>query len=213
VEDVHETALHEDAPAMSYYPMAFTGRLDGDMTAVQPSMRYVVRGPNAAALTTGVREVINDLDSGLPISGVATLETLVSGARAQRAFVMVLLMAAAAFALLLTVVGLYGVIAYMVSRRRREFAVRMAVGAQAGDIRRLVLAEAGALALGGAALGGGAAAALTRQLQALLFETSPLEPAVLAAVAVLLVAICLLASWLPVRRATRVDPMVALRVD
>ena len=213
VEDVHETALHEDPPAMSYYPMAFTGRLDGDMTAVQPAMRYVIRAPNAAALTGGVREVVNDLDPGLPITGVATLETLVAGARAQRAFVMVLLMAAAAFALLLTVVGLYGVIAYMVTRRRREFAVRMAVGAQAGDIRRLVLVEAGGLALAGAALGSGVAAALTRQLQALLFETSPLEPTVLAAVAALLAAICLVASWLPARRATRVDPMAALRVD
>ena len=212
VEDVHETALHEDPPAMSYYPMAFTS-FYGDMSFVQPSMRYVIRGPNAAALTAGVREVVNDLDPGLPIAGVATLEALVAGARAQRAFVMVLLMAAAAFALLLTVVGLYGVIAYMVTRRRREFAVRLAVGAQAGDIRRLVLAEAGGLVLAGAGLGAGAAAALTRLLQALLFETSPLEPTVFAAVAALLAAICLLASWLPARRATRVDPMAALRID
>ena len=94
-----------------------------------------------------------------------------------------------------------------------RIAVRMAVGAQAGDIRRLVLAEAGGLALAGAALGAGTAVALTRQLQAVLFETSPLEPAVFAAVAALLAATCLLASWLPARRATRVDPMAALRVE
>ncbi len=212
VEDVHETALHDDPPAMSYYPMSFTDG-DGDMNFVPPSMRYVLRGANATALTAGVREIVHGLSPGLPIAGAATLETLAAGARAQRAFVMVLLMVAAAFALLLAVVGLYGVIAYMVTRRRREIAVRMAVGAQTGDIRRLVLAEAGGLALAGAALGTGAAAALTRQLQALLFETRPLEPAVFAAVAALLAAICLLASWLPARRAIRVDPMAALRVE
>ena len=213
VEDVHGRTLHEAPPAMSYYPMAFTGRLDGGLTFVTPFMRYVLRGPNTAALTAGVREVVQSLDPGLPISGVATLETLVAGARAQRAFIMVLLLVAAAFALLLGAVGLYGVIAYMVTRRQREIAVRMAVGAQAGDIRRLVLAEAGGLALAGAALGAGTAVALTRQLQAVLFETSPLEPAVFAAVAALLAATCLLASWLPARRATRVDPMAALRVE
>ena len=213
VEDVHETALHEAPPAMGYYPLAYPLRFPDAGGAVQPSMRYVVRGPNAAALTAGVREVVRSLDRGLPISDVSTLEALVDRARAQRAFVMVLLMVAAVFALLLAAIGLYGVIAYMVTRRRREIAVRMAVGAQVGDIRRLVLKEAGGLALAGAALGAGAAAALTRQLQALLFETSPFEPPVFAAVAALLVAICLFASWLPARRATHIDPMSALRVE
>ena len=216
VEDVHEEALHDDPPAMGYYPMAFAG-YDGEtvqpMAGVPWSMRYVIRGPSAAALTAGVREVVRSLDRGLPISDVSTLEALVARARAQRAFVMVLLMAAAAFALLLAAVGLYGVIAYMVTRRRREIAVRMAVGAQPADIRRLVLTEAGGLALAGAVLGAGAATALTRQLRALLFETSPLEPTVFAAVAALLAATCLVASWLPARRAARVDPMTALRVE
>ena len=103
--------------------------------------------------------------------------------------------------------------AYLVTRRRREIAVRMAVGARVTDIRRLVLMEAAGLALGGAALGAGAAMALTRQLRALLFETSPLQPEVFAAVAALLAATCLLASWLPARRATHIDPMAALRVE
>ena len=126
---------------------------------------------------------------------------------------MILLIVAAAFSLLLGAVGLYGVIAYMVTRRRREIAIRMAVGAEVAAIRRLVLAEAGGLALAGAALGSGAAMAVTRQLQALLFETSPLEPAVFATVAAVLAATCLLASWLPARRATNIDPMAALRPE
>jgi len=89
----------------------------------------------------------------------------------------------------------------------------MAVGAQTTDVRRLVLTEASALALLGAALGIGSAVVLTRRLQALLFETSPLDPLVFVAVSILLIGICLLASWLPARRATRLDPLTALRAE
>ena len=126
---------------------------------------------------------------------------------------MVLLVIAAGLALLLGSVGLYGVVSYTVAQRRREIAIRMAVGARAADVGRLVLTEAGGLALIGAALGVGAAVALTRRLQALLFETSPLDPTVFLGVSTILVAVCLLASWLPARRAARVDPMHALRVE
>lgn len=212
VEDVHEAALHDAPPAMAFYPMAFTG-VGGESFDDGRFMRYVARGPNAATLTAGVREVVRDLDPGLPISDVATLQALVARARAPQAFVMVLLLVAASGALLLGTVGLYGVIAYLVTRRRREIAVRMAVGARVADIHLLVLTEAIGLALGGAALGAGAAIALTRQLRALLFETSPLQPEVFAAVAALIAATCLLASWLPARRAARIDPMASLRVE
>ena len=128
---------------------------------------------------------------------------------------MVLLAVASGLALLVGAVGLYGVVSYMVTQRRREIAIRMAVGAQVGDVRRLVLAEAGGLALVGVALGVGAALALTRQLRAILFETSPLDPGVFVGVSVFLflVSVCLLASWVPVRRAARVAPVVALRVS
>ena len=100
---------------------------------------------------------------------------------------------------------LYGVVSYTVARRRREIAIRMAVGAQVSDVRRLVLLEAGGLLGIGSALGIGAALALTRQLQAILFETSPLDPAVFGGVSALLVSICLLASWLPARRAAQFE--------
>ena len=212
VEDVHETTLHDDPPPMAFYPMAFTAA-DEEQFYVPRFMRYVVRGSNPTALTAGLRDVVRDLDPGLPISDVSTLDALVARARAPQAFVMVLLLVAAGGALLLGTVGLYGVIAYLVTQRRREIAVRMAVGARVADIRRLVLTEAAGLALGGATVGAGAAIALTHQLRALLFETSPLQPAVFAAVAVLLATTCLLASWLPTRRATRIDPMASLRVE
>ena len=126
---------------------------------------------------------------------------------------MALLAVSAGLALLLGSVGLYGVVSYMVAQRRREIAVRMAVGAQVTDVRRLVLTEAGALALLGAVLGIAAAVVLTRRLQALLFETSPLDPVVFAAVSTLLIGVCLLASWLPARRAARIDPCTALRAE
>ncbi len=209
VDDVHEVALHEDPPAMVYYPIP--GVTAG--VAVPPVMRYVVRAPNAAALAGAVRETVRGLDRTLPIAGIETLENLVGRARGERAFVMVLLVIAAALALLLGLIGLYGVVSYMVAQRRREIAIRMAVGAQVTDVRRLVLVEAGWMALAGVVLGVVSAVALTRRLQALLFETGPLDPVVFGAVSALLAAICLLASWLPARRAARIDPMTVLRAE
>ena len=101
----------------------------------------------------------------------------------------------------------------MIAQRRREIAIRMAVGAQVADVRRLVLLEAGWMTLLGVALGIGAALLLTPRLQALLFETSPLDPVVFLAVSALLATVSLLASWLPARRAARIDPMTALRAE
>ncbi len=101
----------------------------------------------------------------------------------------------------------------MIAQRRREIAIRMAVGAQVADVRRLVLLEAGWMTLLGVALGIGAALLLRPRLQALLFETSPLDPVVFLAVSALLATVSLLASWLPARRAARIDPMTALRAE
>ena len=209
VADVHEINLHEEPPEMAYYPLPGVMRGEG----VPAAMRYVIRGPNAAALSGAVREAVRGIDPTLPIAEIETLETLVGRARGTRAFVMTLLAVSAALALLLGSVGLYGVVSYMVAQRRREIAIRMAVGAQVAAVHRLVLTEAGALALVGAALGVGSAVVLTRRLQALLFETSPLDPFVFAAVSTLLVGVCLLASWLPARRAARLDPVTALRAE
>ena len=209
VDDVHEIALHEDPPEMAYYPLP--GVIGGE--SVPAMMRYLVRAPNAAALSGAAREAVRGLDPTLPIAGLETLETRVRRARGERAFVMVLLAVAAGLALLLGSVGLYGVVSYMVAQRRREIAIRMAVGAQVADVQRLVLTEAGVLAVVGAALGVGSAVVLTRRIRALLFETSPLDPVVFVAVSMLLIGVCLLASWLPARRAARLDPVTALRAE
>ena len=209
VDDVRERALHEDPPAMVYYPIP--GVVAG--VEVPPVMRYAVRAPDAAALAGAVREAVRGLDRTLPIADVETLETLAGRARGERAFVMVLLVVAAALALLLGSIGLYGVVSCTVAQRRREIAIRMAVGAQVTHVRRLVLAEAGWMALLGVAAGAASAAVLTRRLRALLFETTPLDPLVFGTVSALLAAICLLASWLPARRAAGLDPVTILRAE
>ena len=206
VDDVHEIDLHEDPPELVYYPLFMT-------EDVPLSMAYVVRAAAAETLVTGAREAVRGLDPNLPVSDIATMETIVRESRSERAFVMVLLIAAATAALLLGAIGLYGVISYMVAQRRKEIAIRMAIGAHMSNIRRLVLGEAVWLAFAGCLLGLGLAFAMTRRLQALLFETSPLDPAVLGSVSVALVAVCLLASWLPARRAACTEPMTALRLE
>ncbi len=209
VDDVHEIALHEDPPQMAYYPLP--GITGGE--SVPASMSFIVRAPNAAALAGAVRETVRGLDPTLPLAEVETLETLVGRARGEQGFVMALLAVSAGLALLLGSVGLYGVVSCMVAQRGREIAIRMAVGAQVADVRRLVLTEAGGLALLGAVLGIAAAVALTRRLESLLFETSPLDPLVFVAVSTLLIGVCLLASWLPARRAARINPLTALRAE
>lgn len=207
VDDVHELALDGDPPPMAYYPLAVANAGGGD---VPWRMGYVVRTANAESFTGAAARTVRELDARLPISDVATLETLAAQARAGREFVMILLVIAAGSTLLLGAVGLYGVVSCSIAQRRREIAVRVAVGAQARDVRRLVLAEAGWMVLAGMAPGIGAAVLLARRFQVILFETDPFDPVVFAAVPAVLAAACLLASWLPARRAARVDPVAAL---
>jgi predicted permease len=210
VDDVHQQSLHDPPPEIAYYPLA---NRFGDTLRVPPAMSFVVRADNTAMVAAPAQAAVRALDPGLPVSAIDTLDALVRRASAQRAFVMILLLVASAFALLLGAIGLYGVFSYVVAQRAREIAIRMAVGAQLMDIRRLVLVEAGWMTVFGVALGVGAASALTRRLQALLFETSPLDPVVFGGVAVMLGLVSLLASWLPARRAARVEPAMALRAE
>ena len=210
VDDVYERGFNEDPPEMTYYPWISP---IGNREPVSASMRFVLRAPDAAGLAGAVREVVGAIDPNLPVSNVETLETLIARSQQERVFVMVLLITAAALALLLGAVGLYGVIAYTVAQRRRELAIRLAIGAQASEVSRLVVTEAAWMAAAGVAVGIAAAVALTRRMQALLYETSPVDPVVFVGVSAALIAVCLLASWFPARRGARIDPMGALRVE
>ena len=141
------------------------------------------------------------------------MENIVSEFVAPRRLTMLISGLFAALALLLAMVGLYGVISYSVAQRSHEFGIRMALGAAKGDILRLIIAQGFRLAFAGIIVGMAGALALTRVLSSLLFGITPNDPVTFGAVAILLVAVALLACYIPARRATKVDPMVALRYE
>ncbi|HZW73421.1 MAG TPA: FtsX-like permease family protein [Caldimonas sp.] len=149
----------------------------------------------------------------MPVYDVAGLPALVRKSAAQRRFVMQLLAGFAGVAVLLAAVGLYGVVAYGVAQRTREVGVRVALGAQSGDVLRLVFASGFWLVALGVAAGIGASLAATRYLGSLVFGVSPNDPSTFAAAAALLTLVALLAHWVPVRRALRSDPAIALRTE
>jgi predicted permease len=164
-------------------------------------------------LTEEVRQAIWKVDSDQPMWKIRTVEFLVSRSMADRRFLMVLMGIFASLALLLTIIGLYGVISYLVNQRTQEIGIRMALGAQVGDILRLVLKQGMVLVLTGVALGLAAAWLLTRLMSRLLYQVSATDPLTFAAIALLLIIVALLACYVPARRATKVDPLVALRYE
>jgi len=177
-------------------------------------MLLVVRTTtDPGALTGPVRQTIHALDPDVPLHKVATMRQLVSASVAQRSFTLLLIAVFAAVALLMAAIGLYGVMAYSVTQRTREIGIRVALGAQGADVLRLVVGRGLRLVALGVALGVMAALALTRLMKKLLFEVSATDPVTFAGVAALLALVALLACWIPARRAARVDPMVALRVE
>jgi putative ABC transport system permease protein len=177
-------------------------------------LSLVVRTSNEPmALAPLLRTAVAGVDAHVPVSEIRTAETIVSSSVAGARFTMLLLAAFAAVALVLAAVGIYGVISYAVGRRTREIGVRVALGAPGGEVLRMVLRQALELAGIGAAIGVAAAFATTRVLQSLLFGVSATDPLILLTVPLLLVGVALLASYVPARRATKVDPMMALRAE
>ena len=166
----------------------------------------------ALALESMGRE-LRTIDSDVPISMVKPLEQIVTASVASRRFNLVLLATFAGSALLLAGVGIYGVIAFLVATRTREIGVRMALGARRADVMRLVLGHGLKLVLAGVAVGWIGALIAARGLTSLLFATAPTDPLTYAGVATLLTLVALLASYIPARRATKVDPVQALRTE
>jgi predicted permease len=164
-------------------------------------------------LAPALRSIVRDLDPALPLFGVETLDETLSNTLGQRRFTMIVLGVFAMVALLLSVVGVHGVLNYAVAQRTRELGIRMALGAEPRELRGLVLGQGAWLAAAGLALGALGALALARLLRTLLYGVGTSDPATFAAVAVLLGTVALLASWLPARRAARLDPVAALRSE
>jgi putative ABC transport system permease protein len=184
-----------------------------DMYFPAPGANYlVIRGSgNIAALAPSVRAAIRAIDPELPVSDVRTLGDVVAESARSRRSTMALLSAFASLALALALIGIYGVMAWIVGQRTREIGIRMALGANASQVRAMVVRYSLRLSAAGMAIGLAGAFALRRVLASLVFDVSPSDPAIYAGVAALLLAAALLASYVPARRASRVDPSVALR--
>jgi predicted permease len=207
VGDERHDGLNQPATDFAYWPLV-------NDTFTRPSIAYAVRSPRVGApgFLRELQQAVWSVNPNLPLGAVQTLDDIQAGSMAATSFAMVMLAIAASVALLLGVVGIYGAIAYVAAQRTREIGIRMAHGAEARDVHRLFLRYGLWLTGAGVALGVGLALSLTRVMSALLFGVSPTDPATYVAVAAVLTAVALLATWLPARRAARLDPMAALRL-
>jgi putative ABC transport system permease protein len=203
VDDVRHRGLATDTYPAMYLP-----------TLSLPWTNLVIRtAGEPASLAAAVRKEVGALDPQQPVAAVKPMAQWLSESVAQPRFRTLLLGVFAAIALLLSVLGIYGVMSYVVAQRTREVGIRMALGAGRFDVLRLVIGQGMRLALAGVALGLAAAYGLTRLLASLLFNVSPTDPATFIAIALLLAGVAFLACYVPARRATKVDPMVALRYE
>ena len=208
VGDELDDGLNQPATAIVYWPML-------NESYRWRTMAYAVRSHRVGmpGFLRELEQAVWSVDRNLPLANVQTLEEIQAHSMAQTSFALVMLGIAASVALLIGVVGIYGVIAYAAAQRTREIGLRMALGAQIGDVQRMFLRQGLSLAATGIALGIGIAVVLTRVMSAFLFGVGPLDPITYAVVSGGLAAIALLATYLPARSASRVDPSVALRAD
>ena len=205
VGHVKHTDLEGESRAQYYMP---------HQQRPQPNMALVIRTPNDPnALAGSVRGVIKSADSDLPVFRVRTMDQFVADSMTQRKFALLLICVFACLALLLSAIGLYGVMAYSVTQRTHELGLRMALGAQASDVLKLVVKQGMLLAVVGLAIGVVGAIFLSRLMKTMLFNVSATDPLVFVGIALILAAVALLACFVPARRATKVDPMVALRYE
>jgi putative ABC transport system permease protein len=203
--DVHYLGL--DAPVRRQFFRPYT-------QAGWPVMSIVVRTIHApATFAVPVKKAVASVLSNWPVSGFQTMEDIVHNSTGSRRFPMLLLSVFSVVALLLAAVGIVGVVGHSVAQRTHEIGLRMALGAGTVDVLRLVLSSNMVWVLGGLAAGVAGSAGLARLLSGLLYDVRPLDPMVLGTVSVLLAAVALFASYLPARRATRIDPMAALRCE
>lgn len=212
VRHVRQTGLDEEGRPGIYRPWTqINPRWAADYTR---AMDLIVKtSVEPTGLVAPIRGEVQAVDKDQPLGNVRTLEALVAESVAPRRFSLLLAGVFAGVALLLGSVGLYGVLSYVVTQRAREIGIRMALGAQRGDVLRLIISQGMRLVLTGVAAGMAAALALTRLMSSLLFGVSATDPLTFILIALLLLVVALVACYLPARRATRVDPLIALRYE
>ncbi len=215
VEDVRQNGLHEAAPATVYWPSLREGIYPSKRVDTARFVTFAIRTDRAGTegLLKQVNEAVWSVNTSLPVASVRTMQEVYDRSLSRISFTLVMLGIAGAMALVLGLIGIYGVISYTVSQRKREIGIRMALGAQPGPLRRMFVRYALVLAALGVAIGLGAAAGLTRLMKSLLYGISPLDPMTYITVPLILVAAAVLASYLPAWRAAKVDPMEALKAD
>jgi putative ABC transport system permease protein len=201
--DVRQFALQMEATPTMYLPTINVGR---------PSLVVRTAG-DPMALSAAVRTAVQSIDKDQPVANVASMEQILSQSVGEPRFRTLLFSVFAALALILAGVGIYGVMSYSVARRTHEIGIRMALGARPGDTIKMVVGQGLTLTITGVAVGLAASVGLTRLLESLLFGVSPTDPFTFAAIALLLTGVAAVACYIPARRATRVDPMRALRCE
>ncbi|HEX6974768.1 MAG TPA: FtsX-like permease family protein, partial [Vicinamibacterales bacterium] len=205
VGDVHHAGLDQAVKATVYWPY---GRLP------YPTMTMAVRTVgDPRSISNAVAAVVREQDPALAVADIKTMADVVSSSVAQQRLTMMLLAVFAVAALLLAAVGIYGVISYSVTQRTQEIGIRMALGAQRAEVLRMIVGQALVLALIGIAIGAGAAFLLTRLMTGMLYDVTHADPLTFVSVAAMLGVVAAVASYVPGRRATRVDPVIALRAE
>src|SRR5207302_2694687 len=204
VKDVRQYELMIEPKPQMYLPFTQANFFDPRALVVKTNLEPL-------SLATTVRKTVWDIDKDQPVSDIASMESIVSESLARQRFSMMLLGIFAGLALVLAAVGIYGVMSYSVAQRTREIGIRMALGAQREDVMKLTIGQGLKLVVTGVAFGLAAAVIMTRLMSSLLFGVSATDPMTFVTISFVLVSVAVLASYIPALRATRVDPMFALR--
>jgi putative ABC transport system permease protein len=211
VADSRDAGLNQDPQPTMFIPQAQVPDAANALNVQLTPMAWIVRARTEPhALIPVVQEELRRV-TGLPVSDARTMEEVVSISTSRQRFNMLLMTVFGASALLLAAIGIYGLMAYSVAQRTQEIGIRLALGAGSSGVRRMVVGQGMRLALAGVVIGLAAAFGLTRFIASFLFGVQPLDPATFTAIPLVLTAVALLAVWIPARRASRVDPVIALR--